>query len=484
MNSLFGRILISATLAVFVLCMALWQWFSHSQTHNAQLVQQSLHNELAAHMADINPLLSQGVTSSAALKEAFHDFMLLGPSFEIYTLDLAGNVIAYDAKQEKIKRPQVDTLPLNQFLSGASLPILGQDPRSNNKDKIFSATELQTPSGEKTGYLYVIIGGELFDNWQSLTNEQQQLTHWASGALVSFIFAILLFVLLVRHFTKPIAKLEHSLRSLNKDGEQALALPLNKRAPREITQLTEDINHLLSRIHRQHHDLVNQQQARQEFMLHLSHDLKTPLTSLQGYIDTWLLLPADKQNRELIEVAARAGEQLQQLLSQILQLTALENGQINVHKQAVNLQQLLHDLQQQFAPRAQSQKVELNFHAEPDLVIHSDPQLLTRVLNNLVDNAIRYTPKGGYININLQQHDNQLWLEVTDNGSGMHKHELSALKQLSSNQARLESQHSLPQLGVGLAIVRQLVALLEYDIEIESTPGVGSTFKLAVEPLS
>ncbi|WP_394203971.1 sensor histidine kinase [Shewanella waksmanii] len=484
MNSLFGRILISATVTVFILCMALWQWFTHNQTRSAQLVQQSLHQELASHMAHINPLLSQGVTSDAALKEAFHDFMLLGPSFEIYTLDLNGNVIAYDAKEEKIKRQQIDVAPIQQFLAAASLPILSQDPRSNDNDKIFSVTELQTPSGNKTGYLYVIIGGELFDSWQSLTSKQQQLTHWASGAVISFIFAMTLFVLLIRYFTRPTDQLAKRLRQLSKDGQQAMQLTQKKHAPKEIKALTDDINQLLNRVHQQHRDLANQQQARQEFMLHLSHDLKTPLTSLQGYIDTWLLLPEHKQDRELIEIAARSGEQLQQLLSQILQLTALENGQIQVHKQVVNLLQLLNDLKLQFAPRATKQNVELNFNADPQLMINSDPQLLTRVLNNLIDNAIRYTPKGGFINISLTQQQEQLWLHISDNGSGMHKHELNALKQLSSSQARLESADSLPQLGVGLAIVRQLVALLEYDIQIDSNPGKGSTFKLALESLN
>lgn len=80
MNRLFNRLFLSATLVVLILFMALWQWLQLNHEFSRNQIQQSLHLELAEHMAHINPLLSQGITSDAALKEAFHDFMLLGPS--------------------------------------------------------------------------------------------------------------------------------------------------------------------------------------------------------------------------------------------------------------------------------------------------------------------------------------------------------------------------------------------------------------------
>ncbi|EDQ02553.1 sensor histidine kinase [Shewanella benthica KT99] len=135
MKSLFSRLLLSASVIVFILIVAVWQWFQFSQDFSRNQVQQPLHQELALHMAHINPLLSQGITSDAALKEAFHDFMLLAPSFEIYTLDIQGNVIAYDANQEKIKRPQVSTQPIEAFIEGGELPIKGMDPRSLDSSK-------------------------------------------------------------------------------------------------------------------------------------------------------------------------------------------------------------------------------------------------------------------------------------------------------------------------------------------------------------
>lgn len=490
MNSLFSRLLLSASLIVFILITALWQWFQFNQDFSRDQLQQSLHRELALHMADINPLLSQGITSSAALKEAFHDFMLLGPSFEIYTLDTLGNVVAYDAKAEKIKRLRVETPALRDFINGAELPIKGIDPRSHNSKKIFSAAHLQNADGENTGYLYVIIGGEDFDMWQSLVSEHQAPRFWIGIVLASIVFALALFALLAKYLTFPLSKLEQDLGELESHNlNEGLTLPDEYRGSSEIHRLSLHINQLLEQISQQHQAINRQQQARHDFMLHLSHDLKTPLTSLQGYIDTWLLMPSSERNSDLIKIAANSGRYIQQLLSQMLELAALENGQITPEFKRVELAPLLRELTLIFAPRAKQQKVTLNFDLPSNVTVLTDPQILMRVLSNLIDNAIRYTPAGGSITIKPTAHqadgysianDTAIWLCVSDNGSGMHKHELQALQHLK-NKPKFKRDDVLPQLGVGLAIVRQLLGLLSCNIDIESIPGEGSQFHIELK---
>jgi len=133
--------------------------------------------------------------------------------------------------------------------------------------------------------------------------------------------------------------------------------------------------------------------------------------------------------------------------------------------------------------------VKLNFTNIKSTQILTDPQLMRRILNNLIDNALRYTPSGGEITIFTQQElidgQYQQWLAVKDTGSGMHQHEVEALRQLSLSQMAVQqdkltfdNNQVLPQLGVGLAIVRQLLGLLKCKIEVQSQPGVGSEFKI------
>ncbi|WP_144211364.1 sensor histidine kinase [Shewanella donghaensis] len=482
MNRLFNRLFLSATLVVLLLFVALWQWLQLNHEFSRNQIQQSLHLQLAEHMAHINPLLSQGITSDAALKEAFHDFMLLGPSFEIYTLDPNGRVIAYDAKEEKIKKTRVDLTKINQFIEGRDLPILGTDPRSKETQKIFSVSKLINADGLHSGYLYVIIGGEDYDSWQALINSENQPKLW--GATIGFwvIFALILFVLLLGFFTRPIKKLASDLNQL-KDAPLSdnMALPNRYNGSKEIRDLSDNINHLLHEISQQHQQVKRQQQAKHDFLLHLSHDLKTPLTSLIGYIDTWLLSPPEERQPEFIEYAANSGQNLQQLLAQLLELAALENGQISAQITQINLREILQDLVQTFLPRAKKLGITLDFEIKDELQIYTDPQLMRRILNNLVDNALRYTPKGGAITVFSETLNGQSWLAVKDTGAGMHKHEVEALKQLSMNQLSFEPNQALPQLGVGLAIVRQLLGLLKCRINIDSEPGTGSCFHIELQ---
>ncbi|MCL1078689.1 sensor histidine kinase [Parashewanella spongiae] len=479
MKSLFSRLWLSVTFAVLLLLATLWQWLEYSQQYTQQRVQQSLHSELAEHMADINPMLASGVTADSALKEAFHDLMLLGPSFEIYTLDTAGKVIAYDAKEEKIQTQTVNLLKINDFLNKERLPILGTDPRGINHEKIFSVAKLIDPEGKHTGFLYVIIGGEQLDSWQTIVNENQAPTKFGVAIFFSILSAITIFTLFLKYFTKPLARLATDLSNIDVSNlTNGLALPIRYRGSREVNQLSRDINILLEKLSDQHQALTKIQKSKHDFLLHLSHDLKTPLTSLLGYQETWLHTPESERESKWIEVAYRSGEKLKQLLTQLLELAALENGKITPSLETVSLNALLSDLEQSFAPQAKTRKVKLAFKQTSDSIISTDVGLMRRILSNLIDNAIRHTPSGGLIDITLEKSARGSILKVRDTGAGMHIHELKAFNENKAESFSKES--ALPQLGVGLSIVQQLAALLNYKIDITSQPGKGCCFSLYI----
>ncbi|MCG9748680.1 HAMP domain-containing sensor histidine kinase [Shewanella sp. Isolate8] len=483
-NSLFGRILLLASACVLLLFIGFWQWFSLNQQHSQRLVQQSLHRELATHMAEINPLLSQGITSNAALKEALHDLMLLGPSFEIYTLDPQGKVIAFDAKEEQIKIHRVDTTKIHSFLKGDTLPILGTDPRSDGQQKIFSASPLIGPNGTLSGYLYVIIGGEAFDSWQSLIQAKDLPQRWGVALGGWALFTLILFSLLLRYLTRPLKRLTQALGELEqKPINQPLALPLAPSRSQEMAQLNAQINRLLQEVAQKQRLVTQQQAAKQEFLLHLSHDLKTPLTTLLGYLDTWLISPVDERDDSLLEYARASGQRLQQLLAQMLELAALENGQIKANLRKTPLQALLDEVNQTFAPKAKQAGISLNISRDEGLMLYTDPQLMGRVLNNLLDNALRHTPAGGEINVYAQTLPSGSYLVIQDTGSGMQAQAIATLEQPPS-QTQPELYYcqgdALPQLGVGLAIVRQLLAKLGCRIEVQSTVDRGSRFMIAL----
>lgn len=483
MNSMFSRLMLSACILVFLLLLLLWQWLDYS--HSAQLarVQQSLHRELAGHMAHINPLLASGNISDAALKEAFHDFMLLGPSFEIYTLTPSGDVVAYSAPETKIVTRQVALPPIKAFLRQQPLPITGTDPRALQRDKIFSATELHHPDGQLSGYLYVIIGGEAFDGWQQIAYDTHQRQTWLVSLLICALFALLLFALMLKFFTSPLSRLSRDVIRLNPSvsGKTAAMLPGVYQGSSEISALGTQINALLQKIHQQQQQMQAQQQAKQRFMLHLSHDLKTPLTALLGYLETWQLSPTQQRSDDLIQMATNTGQNLQQLLAQLLELIALENQTITPKFTTFALQPFLQELTQTFTPKAARRQIQLHFDAGENMVAFSDRQLLQRMLHNLVDNALRYTPTEGKISIQPVLHHSRWQLLVEDNGSGMHQDASRALNQPIAKAPQFSEDDPLPQLGVGLAIVRHLATMLDCPLEIDSEPDQGCRIYLALK---
>ncbi len=477
MNSLFSRLWLSITFTIILLVSVIWMWFNHSQIHSQNLVQQSLHKELAEHMAHINPLLSQGITADHAIKEAFHDFMLLGPSFEIYTLDNEGNIVAFAAKDEVVTQRQIPLTPIKQFINGSKLPIFNTDPRGHG-NKVFSASKLVNSNGIKTGYLYVIIGGEQFDAWQSLTQASQSTTQ----VIIIFIFLIvavsIIFALLILFFTAPTKKLATALSKINVDelgNELKLQKPLSSST--EISNLTDDINALLYKLNHQHKQITHSHQARHEFLLHLSHDLKTPLTTLLGYLETWLISDESNKQQKWIELASHSGEKLKDLLTQLLELAAIDNGQIQPKVSQFDIAELFEELSSVYAQQAKAKEIAISFISLEGMHIATDIQILRRILCNLIDNALRYTPNQGVINVTATDENNQTLIKVNDSGSGFSAENFETL--IKKNQTHY-SGNSLPQIGVGLSIVKKLSYLLDIKIHVKSNASKGTCFELNV----
>uniref|UniRef100_Q0HYY2 histidine kinase n=1 Tax=Shewanella sp. (strain MR-7) TaxID=60481 RepID=Q0HYY2_SHESR len=469
MKTLFSRLLLASTVLVLGLMLALGVFLEQSHRLGRDKVQQSLHLELAAHMAHINPMLSRGVTSDSALKEAFHDFMLLGPSFEIYTLSPTGQVLAFDAAPDKLVVDRVDLAPIQRFLRSEPLPITGTDPRSGELQKIFSVSELKDPSGALTGYLYVIIGGEIYDSWHQLLASDIQSRGLGAGMLLAIGFVIALFLLLAQVLSTPLKRLSRDLESLRLSDADNSTLPGHYGGGAEIESLVTSINLLLTTLAQQHQKLVKQQLARQQFLLHLSHDLKTPLTSLLGYLETYLITPEHQRDTAWLEAGMRSGEKLKGQLGELLELAALENGQIKVCSSLTSLKSVFDELELCFAPKAQQKQIALCIDDPGQRLLHTDPKLLGRVLANLVDNALRHTPRGGSIYVTVMD-DAPSAIGIRDTGPGMGEELKTAWQQ--------PFRDDLPQLGVGLSIVRQLSGLLGMKLVPISRQGHGCEFRI------
>jgi signal transduction histidine kinase len=215
-------------------------------------------------------------------------------------------------------------------------------------------------------------------------------------------------------------------------------------------------------------------------MADISHDLRTPLSSLQGYIET-LALKSDQvtkeQRQKYIEIALKNAQQLKGLIDQIFELAHLEGGQVSLNLEAFNLAELLYDVVAKFSLQTAAKNIDINIIPECSYTqVHSDISKLERVLSNLLENAIRHTPVSGEITLvitDINQH--QCQLTITDTGTGIKEEELLYIfdtRYRASNAVQDKEKHT----GLGLAITKKLLELLKSDIKVTSTLGKGSSF--------
>ncbi|MCU1518849.1 MAG: histidine kinase [Pseudarthrobacter sp.] len=219
-------------------------------------------------------------------------------------------------------------------------------------------------------------------------------------------------------------------------------------------------------------DLVNALTAKDEFVSSVSHEFRTPLTSILGYVE--ILLedePADDQ-LDPLNIIKRNSERLLTLVSDLL---ASRNGQLIVTPHAVDVAELVHASVSAAIPRADSSRVVLKAATPASLYAHVDGARISQVLDNLVSNAIKYSPDGGNVVVSLEQEDGHLSCRVSDTGMGMSAEdqaEVFAKFFRTSNVRRT----AIPGVGLGLPISKAIIEAHGGTIDVDSALGKGTTF--------
>lgn len=482
--SLYQRLAISLTL-VFAMLVALLIWWSDQLQQNTKLEsEQRLHLGLAEHLVTDNPLLAQGVFDYEALKGLFHTLMMLGPSFEFYYVNPTGKILTYSAEPGKVKRQFVDIEPIKQLITDSStLPILGDDPRNLSRQKIFSAAPVYH-NDKLQGYLYMIIGGEIHDSIVESVKQNNTLRQVSVIAIISIVVLLALLLGLFRFYTAPLCKMTREIRAIDQKqfSRTDVEIELPSNIHDELQLLGSTFNIMLRQIQSQFVQLENIDEHRRVLLADLSHDLRTPLANLQGYIETLSIngekLPAEERQR-FIDISMRNAKNLKRLIDQIFELAYLEGGQVTLNKETFPLGELLYDIVAKFDLKAKEKGVVLRVEpAQFDYQVNADIGKLERILTNLIENALRHTPKDGEIVLEVSAADDQnskLRLNVRDTGSGIGKHEIAHIfdaRYRASNAMEDKNTH----VGLGLAISKKLVALLDSELRVQSELGQGTHF--------
>jgi PAS domain S-box-containing protein len=244
-----------------------------------------------------------------------------------------------------------------------------------------------------------------------------------------------------------------------------------------VGRLADRIERLSTRMTQQLAALERLSTQRRDLLTNVSHDLRTPLASMQGYLELLLLRhgslePAEQRN--YLETAARQAERLARLVGDLFQLAELDGDAVPMDSEDFALAELLHDVAQRYAPDAQRRGVELRAVAPSPLTAHADIGLVERVLGALVENALRHTPPGGQVAIELDAEAMRARVSVRDTGVGIAADDVPGLFDRYDRTERVAGAAATPHGGLGLAIARRAVQLHGGELRVASVPGQGT----------
>jgi signal transduction histidine kinase len=367
-------------------------------------------------------------------------------------------------------------------LSGdVALPLKGDDPRDPRGKKIFTAARIPE-KGRLEGYLYVILGGQMYDSVMEKLRESYifRLSIWAilASVTVAVITGLIVFASLTRRLKRlatamdayksgaPFDQLDPPVTEPGRDGD-------------EIDRLVSAFKEMAGRIEDQVESLKKADSIRRELVANVSHDLRTPLATLQGYVETLSmknssLSPEERLN--YLDIVMSHCKRLNKLVSDLFELAKLDAQETVPHREPFRMSELVQDVVQKFRLAAGEKSITIFTNIGNDLpFVSADIALIERVLENLMENALRHTPEDGTVSIVLSPEGDNLSVRISDTGHGIPETELPRIfdrfYQLDKSR-KGKSGHS----GLGLAISKRILELHGSDIKVDSVVDAGTTF--------
>lgn len=289
--------------------------------------------------------------------------------------------------------------------------------------------------------------------------------------LIGFLILIITIIIsfrLSKTLTKPINALTSSAIKMASGNYSTRTTIKNKD---EIGQLGSAFNHLADELNR-HENLKN------EFLSSISHELKTPLTSIIGWTATLKSSPLD--NTEEIQNGLYYIEEecirLTEMVEELLDFSRLQSGNQKLNIDNNNLVEIINYIHHYMAPRAYRQNIELTCeYDKPIINIQCDPDRIKQVFINLIDNSIKFTPAGGSIKLFAQCFDNYVLISVKDTGCGISPDDLPKI-----TEKFYKGKNSRKGTGIGLSVCQDIISLHGGTMEIESTPEVGTSIYMKI----
>lgn len=308
---------------------------------------------------------------------------------------------------------------------------------------------------------------------------QENLIDLSVAFLMALVLGYIVFYYLIEKYVyskiKLIYKLIHNLK-LGKDLKDALGEYVSNDPINDVEQEVKE----WARVKKIEIDaLKKQEKFRRDFLGNISHELKTPLFAIQGYIEA---LSDDGMEdpelaRSFLEKASRNIERLSTLISDLDSISKLESGEVQLVYQRFDITALIREIFEHVELKAKAKNITLTFKEkyQSATYVYADRDKITQVLTNLLENSIKYGKENGTTFLKLFELHDQILVEVTDDGAGIEEKNLSRIFERFFRVDKSRSRQ-VGGSGLGLAIVKHILEAHEQTITVRSTPGLGTTF--------
>ena len=437
---------------------------------------QVLNASIAEHIiTEVKPFID-GQLSESATDEIMHHMMAINPSIEVYILDPQGNILNYVAPYKKVKMDRVNLGPVNEFIGQEDHAYLtGDDPRNPEKQKVFSAAPI-IENDETLGYVYVVLASEEFESAAALVRDSFILKLGGRAMIFTLVGALLLGALVIWVLT---ARLDQLISTVKKFQNGEMSARIESRGDGAIHNLAVAFNEMADTIVGNIESLKSMETMRRELVGNVSHDLRTPLAVIHGYVETLMIKRAtlsDSEREDYLRIILASTEKLKKLVGELFELSRLEAKQVTPNKEPFFIQELINDICQKFQLIATEKQVHLTAGGtSQQSMVFGDVALIERVLQNLIDNALKFTPQGGAINVAVDQHDENVEIRVTDTGKGIPEDQIPFIfdrYHIGDKRISLDQNNT----GLGLAIVKKILEIHDSTIQLKSRLNSGTTF--------
>ncbi len=447
--------------------------FSEEYNNEAQ---QKINGGIAKGALELIPsVFVNDSVNDAALNDLMHSMMVAHPSIEVYLLDTEGKILTYVVPQIDVKTDHVSLGPIKQFLTRTGdETIKGDDPKSPGVPKIFSAAKI-VENGKFKGYLYIVLASSEYTSAMAALGNSFILKLGVRSLLIALFFTIVLGLLSIWLITKSLSKIIYAVRSF-KDGKHSVRIHLKSGG--ELANVANTFNGMAETIEQNIVQLKSVEELRKELIANISHDLRSPIASIQGFAETILMKEGklnEEERKKYLEIILQNSENLSRLVNDLFELSKLESNPQMMNPEPLQVAELVQDVADKFQVLAKEKNISINTIYSKSLpLVYADIQMTDRVFQNIIDNAIKYCNPNDVVTIELELEKNSVKVKISDTGKGISEEELPYIFTRYYKGKKTNGSNST---GLGLAIVKKILDLHKSKIEVFSKINQGTRFE-------